>query len=157
MAQALQLVLADDHPKVRFLLKMILEREEFEIIGEAANGLEAVDICRTLQPDILVVDVCMPVMNGIEAARLISSSCHETKIVVLSALSSHDVVKRAFSAGARAYVIKDHAASALTRAIKAVQRGEIYLCPGIQPMRDANQDALRAASSGCQEHVRGEN
>ena len=67
------IVLADDHREVRSLIRTILE-EEWHILGEAANGVEAVELCRTLQPDIVVLDVSMPVMNGIEAAKLITSS-----------------------------------------------------------------------------------
>lgn len=140
MAEMLQVVLADDHPKVRSLLRKILEPREFRIVGEAANGEEAVDLCRTLQPDILVLDICMPVMDGIEAAKLISTSCPKTKIVVVTALAGRNLVDRALNAGAKAYVVKDHAVRTLATAIEAVQRGEIYLCPEVQEQRESNQD-----------------
>ncbi len=126
-----RLLIADDHPIVRDGLRAILKDEGFEVVGEASDGLEAIRLCEELGPDIAVVDISMPLLNGIDAARQILKASPKTKIVVLSMHTDKRYVLACLRAGIVAYVTKSTAASSLIQAIGAVRKGEIYLSPGV--------------------------
>jgi len=131
----IRIVLADDHVVMRNGLKLLLERQpNFEVAGEAANGREAVEICEKLKPDVLVLDIAMPNLNGIEAARQISTKLPQIAIVILSMHSDESYVLRALKAGARAYLLKDSAEADLINAIRAVSEGKAFFSPAISKM-----------------------
>jgi two-component system response regulator NreC len=131
----IRIVLADDHVVMRNGLKLLLERQpNFAVAGEAVNGREAVEICEKLKPDVLVLDIAMPNLNGIEAARQISTKLPHTAIVILSMHSDESYVLRALKAGARAYLLKDSAEADLINAIRAVSEGKAFFSPAISKM-----------------------
>ena len=126
----IKIVLADDHHIVRQGLKSLLESEaDFKVVGEAPDGLEAIRLCTTLQPDVLVVDMVMKEMNGIEVTRQVSKSCPNTGIVVLSMYDNENYVVEALQSGAKAYVVKESTATELVRAIREARVGHRYLSP----------------------------
>lgn len=126
-----RLLLADDHIIVRQGLRSLLTEEGFEVVGEATDGMEAVKLCDTLSPDIAVLDISMPVLNGVDAARLIRKARPKIKIILLTMYTGDRFILQSLRAGASGYVLKSRAAFALLDAIKAVRRGETYLSPGV--------------------------
>ncbi|MEO8052326.1 MAG: response regulator transcription factor, partial [Acidobacteriota bacterium] len=116
-------------------LRLLLERHEhFEVIGEAADGREAVEIALAQKPAVVVMDVAMPHLNGVEAARQILSRNPDTAIVMLSMHSDESYVLRSLKAGARAYLLKDSAEADLIAAIKAVIEGKSFFSPGVRAL-----------------------
>lgn len=131
----IRIVLADDHVVMRNGLRLLLERQpNFEVVGEAADGRQTVEICDKLRPDVLVLDIAMPNLNGIEAARQVSAKWPQTSIVILSMHSDESYVLRALKAGARAYLLKDSAEADLINAIRAVSDGKAFFSPAISKM-----------------------
>ena len=126
-----RLLLADDHAILRDGLRGILHEEGFEVIGEASDGREAVRLAQTLEPDVAVLDISMPLLNGIDAAREILRSSPKTKVIILTMYTEDRYVLASLRAGIVGYMLKSKAASLLVQAIHAVCRGEIYLCPAI--------------------------
>ena len=124
------IVLADDHHIVRQGLRSLLDSEsDFKVVGEASDGLEAIRLCEEKKPDILVVDMVMKGMNGIEVTRQVTKSCPNTAIVVLSMYDNETYVFEALQSGAKAYVVKETTASELVRAIREARNGHRYLSP----------------------------
>ncbi|HLK60190.1 MAG TPA: response regulator transcription factor [Chthonomonadaceae bacterium] len=124
------LVIADDHRIVRQGLTNLLEAEEdFQIVGEAENGLEALECVERLAPDILVLDLLMPKMNGMEVVRHLHAQASETCIIVLSMLDGEPYITEVLKYGAMGYVLKEAAADVLVQAVRIVRRGVRYLCP----------------------------
>jgi DNA-binding NarL/FixJ family response regulator len=122
------IVLADDHPGVRNGLKCLLDQDrEIQIIGEASNGLQAIELTRQLQPDVLVLDIMMPVMNGFAVAEQLVADHSPTKIVMLSMHSHEAYIREALRCGAQAYVIKDNSADELRNTIIDVHANEKHL------------------------------
>ena len=114
----LRILLADDHGVVRKGLRFLLETEpDLEVVGEASDGRQAVDLTGELRPDVVVMDIAMPVMDGIEAARAIRDELPATRVVMVTGSAATDDVSRARSAGASGYVTKDQIAGDLIRAI----------------------------------------
>jgi two-component system, NarL family, response regulator NreC len=133
--RAIRILLADDHTVVRKGLRLLLESQPgFQVIAEAANGREAVALAEQNQTDVVVMDVAMPLLNGIEAARQISAKLPQTSIVFLSMHSDESYVLRALKAGARAYLLKDSAEQDLIQAIEAVTDGKAFFSPAISKM-----------------------
>ncbi|HEX2667207.1 MAG TPA: response regulator transcription factor [Gammaproteobacteria bacterium] len=126
-----RILLADDHPMFRQGLKALLEREGFDVVGEAADGHEAVRLARQLGPSIAVLDLGMPLLNGIDAARQILKQTAGIQVIVLTMYEEEAYVLEALRAGIRGYVLKGQAAADLVGAIKEVLRGSVYLSPGI--------------------------
>ena len=127
----LRVLLADDQAVLRQGLKTVLHQEGFDIVGEASDGHTAIKMCHTLQPAIAILDIGMPLLNGIDAAREIHRSCLHTKIILLTMHTEEFYVLASLRAGISGYVLKNGAFSNLLEAIKAVSRGEIYLSSGI--------------------------
>jgi two-component system response regulator NreC len=127
----LRLLLADDHVILRQGLKSILEEEGYEVVGQAADGREAVRLGHELTPDVAVLDISMPLLNGVDAGREIIKESAKTKVVLLTMYTENRYLLASLRAGITGYVLKSKAASALIDAIEAVQRGEVYLCPSI--------------------------
>lgn len=127
---SIRVLLVDDHKILREALKGVLEREhDIVLVGEASDGAEAINLARTLQPDIVLMDIGMPVMGGIESARNLIAAHQGTKVIALSTFSDRRVVTQMLDAGARGYVVKSAGRDELLRAIRAVAHGRTYLCP----------------------------
>jgi DNA-binding NarL/FixJ family response regulator len=132
MREKIHILLADDHPLVRQGFKMILAAQpDMEIVGEAGNGREAVELAGQLQPDVVVMDVAMPELNGIEATRRLADVSPRTRVLALSMHKDSVYVREILRAGARGYLLKDAISSDLLAAVRAVSRGEGYLSPGV--------------------------
>ena len=128
----IRILLADDHAVVRQGFKMILDAQaDMEIVGEAGNGREAVELAEQLHPDVVVMDVSMPELNGIEATRRLASSAPRARVVALSMHKDSVYVREILRAGARGYLLKDSGAADLVAAIRAVASGESYLSPAV--------------------------
>lgn len=140
---AIRILLADDHVLVRQSLKSLLEREGFQVVAEASDGQDAVNHARSLQPDIAVLDISMPICNGLEAAREIRASSMKTKTILLTQHDEEQYVSDALDAGVKGYVTKSQASTDLLHAIRQVSRGEVYLSPGIS---SAVMEAFRTKS-----------
>jgi two-component system response regulator NreC len=131
----IRILLADDHTVVRKGLRLLLESQPgFEVIADACDGRETVALAEQHQPDVVVLDIAMPILNGIEAARQISAKLPNTAIVFLSMHSDESYVLKALKSGARAYLLKDSAEYDLTAAIKAVSEGKAFFSPAISKM-----------------------
>lgn len=126
-----RILLADDHAVLRNGLRAILEAADFEIVGETGDGREAVDLAFDRNPDVAVLDIGMPGLNGIDATREIVRQRPDIRIVILTVHVEDVHVVEALQAGARAYVLKTQCSEDLVRAIHEVSRGEIYLSPGV--------------------------
>jgi DNA-binding NarL/FixJ family response regulator len=131
----IRILLADDHTIVRKGLRMLLESHAgFQVIAEAANGLEAVALAEQHRPQVAVLDVAMPVLNGIEAARQIAAKDLGTEVVFLSMHSDESYVLRALTSGARGYLLKDSAEQDLIQAVTTVHEGKAFFSPAISKM-----------------------
>ncbi len=129
---AIHVLLVDDHEVVRFGLCSLLEKHDrFEVVGQAEDGLKALQLAEELTPDIIVMDVNMPHMNGIEATREIKKKLRETKIVVLSMHNRRQYIVDMLKAGASAYVLKTRAISEVIPAMESVLEGGVYLSPKV--------------------------
>lgn len=127
----IQVLVADDHQLVRQGLKVLLENEGFRVVGEAANGQEALDLAGSLHPEVAVLDLAMPILNGIEAARQIQKVSPKTKTILLTMHTDRRYILEGLRGGAKGYVMKTHAAEDLVRAIREAARGGTYLSPEI--------------------------
>jgi two-component system, NarL family, response regulator NreC len=128
-------IIADDHRIMREGLRSLLERSgDFECIAEADDGYQAVMLATELRPDIVIMDIAMPNLNGIEATRQIKSELPEVEVVVLSMHATRNYVLQVLQAGASAYLLKDSAFEELSTALLAISRGGMYLSPAITKM-----------------------
>jgi DNA-binding NarL/FixJ family response regulator len=116
---------------VRQGLKSLLEREHFQVMAEASDGQEAVRLIETHHPDIAILDISMPTLNGIDAARGLSRAAPKTKVILLTQHEEEQYIHEALEAGVKGYVLKSQVANDLIQAIRQVCRGEFYLSPGI--------------------------
>lgn len=143
-AERLSVLLADDHAVVRDGTRQILERDPaITVVGEAADGAQVVRLAEQLAPDVVLLDVALPVMNGIEATRLIRSRPDAPYVLLLSAYDDQDYVVAAIEAGASGYLLKTASAQDVVAAIRAVVRGEVVLHPML-----ARRLVARARDSG---------
>jgi len=144
----LRVLLGDDHTLVRHGLRKILEeRPEWEIIAEVGDGREAVRKCVALKPDVAVLDIAMPLLNGIDATQQIVRKVPETKVLVLSMHSDEAYVTRALQAGATGYMLKDSAGKDLLKGIASVAAGQAYFSPAIARLM-LDDYVRRVAGSG---------
>lgn len=126
------ILLADDHTLVRAGMRALVEGfDGFSVVAEAADGREAVKLARQLNPDLALIDIGMPGLNGLDAAALIAKESPQTRVVILSMHTAENYVLEAMRAGAVAYVVKDAAVDELERALRAVLRGERWLSPTV--------------------------
>jgi NarL family two-component system response regulator LiaR len=141
--QRIRVLIADDHLVVRKGLVYLLKaQEEFELVGEANNGQEAVDLCRDHKPDVLLIDIKMPVLDGIEASRLILEENPEIKIVIMTSFEGdNDLVQDALEAGATSFLYKNAGSEELVNAIHLASKGQPYLSP------DATRNLIQAKRS----------
>jgi two-component system response regulator NreC len=142
MPKQTRVLLADDHRLMRSGLRLVIERHaDFTVVGEADDGRQAVAMAESLQPDVVVMDIGMPNLNGIEAARQVTEKQPAIAIVMLSMHADEGYVLRALKAGARAYLLKDSAEEDLTQAIEAVRDGKSFFSPAVS--RVLLQDYMR--------------
>jgi len=128
----IRILLADDHNIMRRGLRLLLERQAgFEVVGEAADGRQAVERAEAAKPDIVILDIAMPNLSGIEAAQRIGALLPQAAIIILSMHSDEGYVLRALKAGAKGYLLKDSAEDDLIEAIKAVGSGKAFFSPEI--------------------------
>lgn len=127
----IRVLIAEDHVVVRQGLRALLDREGFDVVGEASNGQEALDMASNMQPDVAIMDVSMPIMNGVEAAQELSRHAPKTRCMLLTRHDDDQYVLAALRAGVRGYVLKSQAAIDLSHAIREVSRGQLYLSPGV--------------------------
>jgi two-component system, NarL family, response regulator NreC len=131
----LRVLLADDHQLMRSGVRLMLEREpDLTVVGEASDGREAVSLVKTLKPEVVVMDIGMPNLNGIEAARQMTHENPELAIVIVSMHSDESYVLRALKAGARGYLLKDSAEADLIKAVHAVGTGKSFFSPAVSKM-----------------------
>ena len=128
---SLRIVLADDHTIMRNGLRLVLERQNFSVVGEASNGREAVDVVDRVKPDVVILDIAMPLLNGIEAAKRITSDHARTAVLILSMHSDEAYILKALKAGARGYLLKDSAEADLIQAVRAVSSGKAFFSPAV--------------------------
>ena len=129
-AMPIRILIADDHSVVRQGLRMFLELDtDLEVIGEASNGSEAVQMCQTLRPDVVLMDMLMPVMDGVTATARIRAELPDTEVIALTSVLDDGTVVGAVKAGAIGYLLKDTQAEELRRAIKAAHAGQVQLSP----------------------------
>lgn len=132
MNSPVRIVLADDHTVMRNGLRLLLERQpHLRVVGEAADGRQAVALSESANPDVVIMDIGMPNLNGIEAARQIVNRSPRTAIAILSMHSDESYVIRALKAGARAYLLKDSAEADLLAAVRALTEGKSFFSPAI--------------------------
>ena len=129
---SIKVFLADDHRMVRDGFRLLLETQsDIKVVGEAGNGRETVRQVVKLAPDIVLMDIAMPDLNGIEATQQIFEECPATKTIILSMFSTTQHISRAFKAGARGYILKESAGDNLIKAVRMVYGGKIFLCEEI--------------------------
>lgn len=140
--QKITVFLADDHTVVRQGLRALLSSEEdMEIVGEAENGRQAVQLVKELTPDVVVMDIAMPVLNGLEATRQITRAMPSAKVLILSSYSDDEYVQQLTEAGAVGYLVKQTAANDLLKAIREAYKGNAFFSPAIaKRLRDQCRD-----------------
>jgi two-component system response regulator NreC len=131
---SLRILVADDHQILREGLVTILEKAGLTVVGEAGDGRTTVRLARELKPNVVIIDIAMPELNGIEATRQIVEEVPGVKIIALSMLADKHFVRGMLQAGASGYLLKHCASQELVQAIRAVQNGQVYLSPGITEM-----------------------
>jgi DNA-binding NarL/FixJ family response regulator len=145
-----RILLADDHTLVRHGVRALLRKERtWKVVGEAANGAEALEKAKKLRPNIVILDIVMPKMDGLEAARQIRSSLPNTKIIVLTMHESDQMVRRVFEAGAQGYVLKSDLGGQLVKGVREVSRGNLYLTPKVSEILLANATDSEEASKSA--------
>lgn len=128
----LRLFLVDDHQIMREGLRLVLAREKgLEVVGEAADGATAFQLIGEKRPDVALIDIGLPEIDGIELARKLRVDCPETKVLILSGSAEFPAVREALRAGVAGFLLKSGAAEELVRAIRAVAAGEVYFCPHV--------------------------
>ncbi len=148
--EAIKILIADDHPVVREGLFAMLSREvDFEVVGEAKDGVEAVNKTKEMRPDVVLMDLRMPEMDGVEAMRQIKSIMPEVKFIILTTYSDDEYIFSGIEAGARAYLLKDAPRDDLFKAIRAVYRGESLIQPVVaSKLLDRFSELSRRTPSG---------
>jgi DNA-binding NarL/FixJ family response regulator len=145
---AVRILIADDHSVVRAGLRALLEsRSAWEVCAEAADGRDAVEKATKLKPDVAVLDIGMPLLNGVEVARRIRKVSPETEILILTMHESEDLVKQVMDAGARGYILKDDADRILLAAVDAVRNHRPYFSTRVSGMHDGNSSSEPSRTS----------
>lgn len=132
MMRPIRVLLADDHALVRAGFKALLrEIDGIEVIAEAGDGREALRLVREMQPDVVLMDISMPELNGLEVTSQAAKEFNRVRVIILSMYMNEEYVMQALSAGAKGYLLKDAGPEELALAIRRVSRGDIYLCPAV--------------------------
>ena len=132
MKNRIRLLIVDDHPIIRRGISMCLShREQMEVVGEAADGREAIRLTREIQPDIVLMDIDMPQMNGLVVTEVLHRELPKVKVLILSMHGNTDYVLRIIQSGARGFILKEAPAEELVRAIEIVQSGDAYFSPDV--------------------------
>jgi len=130
--EKIRILLADDHTLVRSGIRSLLEDEPgLDVIGEAEDGRTAVSMASQLKPDVVIMDIAMPLLNGLEATRQIKIQCPDVKVLILSMHDNEEYIRQVLEAGAMGYILKDAAARELISAVQSVYRGEAVLSPAV--------------------------
>jgi len=145
-----RVILADDHVLVRQALKTLLEREGIQVVGEATDGQEAITLASKHMPDVAIVDIGMPILNGLDAARGIRKAFPKTKVILLTRHDEDQYVAEALRSGVKGYVLKHQVANDLVHAIHQVCRGGVYLSPSISR---AVADAYLSKAEAAPDHL----
>ncbi len=146
-AKSIRIVIADDHTLSRRSLKLALKQTtSFDMIGDVENGNSAVDLCLSQHPDVVLMDIGMPVKDGIEATKIIKSAAENIKIIMLTSLQNIDNVKKALMAGADGYCLKKMKTRNLIKVIEIISEGGVYLDPDIARLVILEQSASNNAS-----------
>ncbi len=150
MTESIRIVIADDHPIVRQGLATVLSQEEdLEVVGQAGNGLEAVAQAQKLHPDIILMDLQMPEMDGVEAIQEIKMETSDIGIIILTTYVTDDYIFRGIEAGARGYLLKDSPPEEVLKAIRAVHKGESLIQPKVASrLLDRFSQLARAPDTG---------
>jgi len=135
-----RVIIADDHAIIREGLKSLFEKKGMDVIAIARNGREAIDLAITYQPDIVMMDISMPDLNGVDATAIIRKKVPRTKIIALSMHSSKIIIDKMFASGASGYVLKETAFDELYDAVQKVKKGKFYLTPSIAGMYVNHQE-----------------
>jgi len=123
-------IIADDHLLIRQVIRVILDKtDDIEVIGEASDGLEAIKLVETLVPDVLMVDITMPYLNGIEMTKRLQAQGLTTRVLIISVHLDNTLAQQALQAGAQGYVLKNALATDLPTAIRTIQQGGTFLSP----------------------------
>lgn len=150
----MRVLLADDHPIMRAGVRLMLENEsDIEIVGEADNGLKAVEMTKALHPDVVIMDISMPDLDGFEATRRIVQSCPATRVLVLTMYDSEEHFFEILKAGAVGYVPKKAAPTDLIAALRSVHAGGVFIYPTVA--RSLVNDFLRRSESGAEQESLG--
>lgn len=129
----IRILIADDHAVIQDGLRMILEaKSDLSVVGTAANGRDAVAKAAELMPEVVLMDIAMPVLNGIEATRMISKASPSAKVIILSMYHTAEHLFRALQAGARGYLLKESAGAEVVKAVRAVMQGKSYFSRGVE-------------------------
>jgi two-component system response regulator NreC len=147
-----RLLLADDHALIRQGIKELLQKQGFEVVCEASNGQEALRLAEKVQPDVAIVDIGMPVLNGVDTAREMRKASPKTAVILLTQHAESQYVAEALRAGVKGYVLKSQAAEDLVHAIHEVCKRSVYLSPKISP---AILDAYRSKSGASENPLSG--
>ncbi len=147
MAKPVRVVLADDHTLVRSGIRALLAQQmpQVEVVGEAGDGRQVLELVRTLRPDLVLLDIAMPGLNGLTTTARLAREHPATRVLILSTYGAEDYVIQAFHDGAAGYLLKKSAADELTKAVLAVMRGEKFLCANIS----------KHVAALCLEHANG--
>lgn len=150
MEDTIKILIADDHPVVREgLMSMLNRQEDFEVVGEAKDGVEAVNKTKELAPDVVLMDLRMPELDGVEAIHQIKAARPHTHIIILTTYSDDEYIFHGIEAGARAYLLKDAPREELFKAIRTVYRGESLIQPVVATkLLDRLTELSRRAPSG---------
>ena len=128
----INVLVVDDNGPVRKSLRDLIETaDDLKLVATAKNGVEAVEKARSYRPDVAVIDISMPLMDGIEATEHIRECCRLTRVIILSGLNDPEYIRRALEVGAKGYVLKDEAASDLLEGIRSIHQGKHYFSPQI--------------------------
>ena len=150
---SLRILLADDHIIVRQAVKAMLVQEGMVVVGEASDGLQAVKQCGTLQPDIAILDLSMPLLNGVEVAREIIKACPKTRVLILTEHTHNKYILECLHVGVNGYVLKGDTGDQLVAALAAVSKGETYISPSLSRVIEetGRSSATQKEALGIQE------